>query len=133
MVLNMEISTKFAYLPNGIIRNIIVYTGATYKKRNGKYMGQIPKSDIRYKLLLNIPRNVVLNTGYTLVVNKNLTIRIIIYNFTRTIVEYEYYFKDDKTPIYYRPNSSGDEVTTSPNTIHLLEKNPEKINWSKFI
>lgn len=51
----MEISTKFAYLPNGIIRNIIAYTGATYKKRNGKYMGQIPKNDIRYMLLLTIP------------------------------------------------------------------------------
>ena len=51
----MEISTKFAYLPNGIIRNIIAYTGATYKKRNGKYMGQIPKTDMRYVLLLTIP------------------------------------------------------------------------------
>ena len=55
MVLKMEISTKFAYLPNGIIRNIVSYTGATYKKRNGKYIGQIPKNDIRYVLLLTIP------------------------------------------------------------------------------
>ena len=55
----MEISTKFAYLPNGIIRNIIAYTGATYKKRNGKYMGQIPKSDIRYVLLLTIPTKMI--------------------------------------------------------------------------
>ena len=51
----MEISTKFAYLPNGIIRNIIAYTGATYKKRNGKYMGQISQNDLRYVLLLTIP------------------------------------------------------------------------------
>ena len=94
---------NFAHLPNGIIREIISYTGATYKKRNGKYMGQILKSDIRYKLLLKIPRNVVLNMGYILDVNKNLTIRIIIYHFSTTIVDYEYYFKDGKTPIYYRP------------------------------
>jgi hypothetical protein len=49
------ISKKFAYLPNGIIREIIAYTGATYKKRNGKYMGQIPKTDPRFALLLKIP------------------------------------------------------------------------------
>lgn len=51
----MTISKKFAYLPNGIIREIIAYTGATYKKRNGKYMGQIPKTDPRFALLLKIP------------------------------------------------------------------------------
>ena len=43
------------YLPNGIIREIVAYTGATYKKRNGKYMGQIPKTDPRFALLLKIP------------------------------------------------------------------------------
>lgn len=52
----MEISPKFAYLPNGIIREIVAYTGATYKKRNGKYMGQIPRNDIRYAVLLRIPK-----------------------------------------------------------------------------
>ena len=50
------ISKKFAYLPNGIIREIVAYTGATYKKRNGKYMGQIPKTDPRFVLLLKIPK-----------------------------------------------------------------------------
>jgi hypothetical protein len=50
------ISKKFAYLPNGIIREIIAYTGATYKKRNGKYMGQIPKTDPRFALLLTLPK-----------------------------------------------------------------------------
>jgi len=52
----MELSPKFAYLPNGIIREIIAYTGATYKKRNGKYMGQIPKTDPRIAMLLKIPK-----------------------------------------------------------------------------
>jgi hypothetical protein len=51
----MTISPIFAYLPNGIIREIVSYTGATYKKRNGKYMGQIPKEDARYTLLCTIP------------------------------------------------------------------------------
>ena len=52
----MELSPKFAYLPNGIIREIVAYTGATFKKRNGKYMGQIPKTDPRFVLLLKIPK-----------------------------------------------------------------------------
>jgi len=60
----MEISNKFAYLPNGIIREIISYTGATYKKRNGKYMGQIPKNDIRYVLLLTIPKKTFIHSYY---------------------------------------------------------------------
>ena len=55
METRLEISPIFAYLPNGIIREIVAYTGATYKKRNGKYMGQIPKTDPRFALLLKIP------------------------------------------------------------------------------
>jgi hypothetical protein len=50
------LSNTFAYLPNGIIREIIAYTGVTYKKRNGKYMGQIPKDDPRYIMFLTIAR-----------------------------------------------------------------------------
>ena len=50
------VTNIFAYLPNGIIREIISYTGAKYKKRNGKYMGQISKDDPRYAIIKNIPR-----------------------------------------------------------------------------
>jgi hypothetical protein len=50
------ISPIFAHLPNGIIREIVAYTGASYKKRNGKYMGQIPRTDPRYALLSAIPQ-----------------------------------------------------------------------------
>jgi hypothetical protein len=46
----------FAYLPNEIIREIFAYAGVTFKKRNGKYMGQIPKNDPRYVLLCTIPK-----------------------------------------------------------------------------
>ena len=49
------LSNVFAHLPNGIIRYIVAYTGATYKKRNGKYMGQIPKNDPRYEILRTRP------------------------------------------------------------------------------
>jgi hypothetical protein len=55
------LSPKFAYLPNGVIREIIEYTGATYKKRNGKYMGQIPKDDHRYLILTKIPTKKIYN------------------------------------------------------------------------
>lgn len=53
------LSDKFAHLPNGIIREIISYTGVTYKKRNGKYIGQIQKDDERYALLLTIPTKIL--------------------------------------------------------------------------
>jgi len=55
----MTVSPIFAYLPNGIIRDIVAYTGVTFKKRNGKYMGQIPKDDFRYSTLLTIPKRIV--------------------------------------------------------------------------
>ena len=61
----VTVSPIFANLPNGIIREIVSYTGATYKKRNGKYMGQIPKNDIRYALLLTIPKKKIYTDVYT--------------------------------------------------------------------
>jgi len=53
---DMKILKLFAYLPYGIIREIIAYTGVKFKKRNGKYMGQIPNTDPRFALLLMIPK-----------------------------------------------------------------------------
>ena len=49
------LSHIFAELPNGIIREIVQYTGVTLKNRNGKYMVQIPKDDPRYHILSQIP------------------------------------------------------------------------------
>jgi len=48
------LSTKFAKLPNDIMREIAQYVGVKY--RNGKYMVQIPKDDPRYRILSQIPR-----------------------------------------------------------------------------
>jgi len=59
------ISNKFANLPNGIIREIISYTGATYKKRNGKYMGQIHNDDPRYAKLNTIPKRYMTYAPYS--------------------------------------------------------------------
>ena len=47
------LTSKFAQLPNDIIREIAQYTGL--KNRNGKYMVQIPKDDLRYKIVSNLP------------------------------------------------------------------------------
>ena len=61
-----KVSPKFSHLPNGIIREIISYTGATYKKRNGKYIGQIPKNDSRYTTLRTIPKRQDNYTDYSI-------------------------------------------------------------------
>jgi hypothetical protein len=42
-------------LPLDIIHHILLYTGVV-KFRNGMYIGQIPATDIRYKILESIPR-----------------------------------------------------------------------------
>lgn len=81
------ISTKFAYLPNGIIREIIEYTGATFKKRNGKYMGQIPKNDSRYTLLHKIPQKYI-------VIEKNILSKYAYFSSAVLL------FKDDRYDIY---------------------------------
>ena len=61
----MAISTKFAYLPYGIIREIVEYAGIALKMRNGKYMGQIPKDDSRYGIIQKIPiKNTIYDTMY---------------------------------------------------------------------
>ena len=44
-----------AILPTDIVHHIVGYTGKL-KLRNGKYMGQISKSDPRYVLLNTIPK-----------------------------------------------------------------------------
>ena len=47
----------FSSLPTDIIHHILSYIG-TLKHRNGKYMGQISKTDKRYELLLKIQRKI---------------------------------------------------------------------------
>ena len=47
------LTSKLAQLPNEIIREIAQYAGL--KNRNGKYMVQIPKDDLRYNMVSQIP------------------------------------------------------------------------------
>lgn len=49
-------------LPDDVVHHISTYTGAL-KLRNGKYMGQISPTDERYKLLSNIPKIVLVQSG----------------------------------------------------------------------
>jgi hypothetical protein len=76
----------FAYLPNGIIREIVAYTGATFKRRNGKYIGQISKNDPRYALLYKIPPKIIVSQQITPLYT----------NFASTVL----LFKNDRFDIY---------------------------------
>ena len=55
--LHIDIMSDYSDLPLDIIHNILSYTGKI-KLRNGKYMGQIPKTDERYMMIDSIPRYV---------------------------------------------------------------------------
>ena len=97
----------FSYLPTDIIHHILSYN-ETLKHRNGKYMGQISKSDKRYELLLKIPRkfNNITNEFddyyYYLHVNKLLTIRVYLF-FNVRPPEYDYCFKISGIKYRYSP------------------------------
>jgi hypothetical protein len=93
----------FTSLPMDIVHHILSYS-ESIKLRNGKYMNQIPKTDIRYLLLLLIPRTcreVLPNFCYSLRVNRRLTIKIWEYTIRKRI-EYDYYFRY-RPPISYLP------------------------------
>ena len=49
-------------LPIDIVHHVLPYTGIL-KLRNGKYMGQISPTDERYKLLRNIPKMTLIQSG----------------------------------------------------------------------
>jgi hypothetical protein len=83
---------SFTSLPLDIVHYILSYDGL-FKLRNGKYMGQISKSDYRYELLLEIPREFTSsypNWRYVLRVNCHFI--IIVYVGSYEPIWYGYYF-----------------------------------------
>ena len=97
----------FSYLPTDIIHYILSYN-ETLKHRNGKYMGQISKSDKRYELLLKIPRTLLLFTSSGIIilrVNDILTIKIYIHYYLQlSRYTYVYFFGKqhvDNIPPHY--------------------------------
>jgi hypothetical protein len=98
---------SFSYLPTDIIHNILSYN-ENVKHRNGKYMGQISKSDKRYELLLKIPRTFYVfhpNYYYNLKVNDILTIQLLYINYSYKSCDYYYmyYFLGKIRSPYYTP------------------------------
>jgi hypothetical protein len=57
------------YFPEEIVNHILSYTGII-KERNGKYMGQIDKKDVRYAVLRTVPRDFFSSRWIFLQVNK---------------------------------------------------------------
>lgn len=58
----MDLSTKFKKIPKELLHIILSYNG-TIKYKNGKYINQIYPDDIRYILLLTIPRKIFYNSS----------------------------------------------------------------------
>ena len=88
-------------LPLDIVHRILSYN-ETLILRNGIYMGKIPKTDKRYKLLRKINRkfsHVCKYTYYMLTVHHRLTI-IIWDDFCNGRLKYQYFFKNNKETQY---------------------------------
>ena len=69
--------------PEDIVNPILSYTGII-KERNGKYMGQIDKNDVRYAILKTISREIILVNKYRAVLRMNKYDRIVIHNYNET-------------------------------------------------
>ena len=91
----------FSSLPTDIIYHILSYN-ENFKMRNGKYMGQISKSDKRYELLLKISRKIYkicTNHAYFVTVNELLRINIYVFFYARPL-EYDYVFRGKSSITY---------------------------------
>jgi hypothetical protein len=109
-VADIPLVMLFSSLPTDIVHHILSYN-ENMKLRNGKYMGQVSKTDKRYELLLKIPRKFYnansiyykINHCYFLRVNEFLTIKVYLYFYLKKPVEYEYHFRISGRKYSYLP------------------------------
>ena len=89
----IEIVEVMKYVfPEEIVNHILSYTGII-KERNGKYMGQIDKKDVRYTILEMVSREIDFITRYkaAIIINKYFHIHIYTDN-EKNSVNYVYQF-----------------------------------------
>jgi hypothetical protein len=84
----MNLLHLYRSFPDDVL-NIIAEFDGRIKNRNGKYICSIPKTDIRYRVLLTIPTfyyGKINNIFYCIIDLKNTKYRYIIYNIIDKIV-----------------------------------------------
>ena len=79
--------------PEDIVNHILSYTGMVIE-RNGKYMCQIDKNDVRYAILETISREIFIANKYRAVLRINKYDRIVVHNYEseRNRLYYTYEF-----------------------------------------
>jgi hypothetical protein len=113
----------FSSLPADIIHNILSYN-ETLKLRNGKYMGQISQTDERYKLLQNIPKMVLTQSGVPFTSPRDMMYIFDVpltnkeHSITLIVNEYNY-SKYRKITVVYRNSRSGISLRYVRNSISL--------------
>jgi len=70
--------------PEDIVNHILSYTGMVIE-RNGKYMCQIDKNDMRYAILETISREIFIANKYRAVLRINKYDRIVVHNYESEI------------------------------------------------
>lgn len=104
---NINQTSIFRHLPNEVIHHILSYSDVI-KYRNGVYMNQIPKTDLRYSMIRKIPSpdvHVLLDLSTRFLGRVNLTRLHSIYDLIKIT-----FFKYIVYSLSYRDDSSSEYI-----------------------